>query len=91
MRSKGQQVAEQLGEQFHGLQPRPARGCKTIKCGPGQRIAEGRSFRLADEVRYIQRRRARQPLVTTGQLVLSSAQSGDAWRLDSADRTLDRR
>src|SRR6516225_12223483 len=36
--------------------PRPAKGRKTFKRGPRQRIVEGRSFRLADEVRYIQRR-----------------------------------
>jgi len=35
---------------------RLARGRKTIKRGPGKRIVEGQSFRLADEVRYIQRR-----------------------------------
>jgi hypothetical protein len=37
---------------------RPARGRKTIKRGPGKRIVEGKSSRLADEVRYIQRRAA---------------------------------
>src|SRR5438094_627705 len=37
---------------------RPARSRKTIKRGPGKRIVEDKSFRLADEVRYIQRRAA---------------------------------
>ena len=72
---KGQQVAEQLGEQFHGLPPpRPAKGRKTFKRGPRQRIVEGRSFRLADEVRYIQRRAAEHDsrIVTIAQLVLFS-------------------
>jgi hypothetical protein len=72
------QVAEQLGEQFHGNPSRPARGRKTIKRGPGQQIVEGKSFRLADEVRYIQRRAAEHH----GRIVAI----GDAWLLDPADR-----
>ena len=49
---------------------------------------EGKSFRLADEVRYIQRRAADHDgrIVTLGQLVLFSTETGDAWLLDSADR-----
>ncbi|HTD54194.1 MAG TPA: hypothetical protein VK670_02350 [Silvibacterium sp.] len=68
--------------------PRPARGRKTVKHGPGQQIVDGRSFRLADEVRYIQRRAAGHDsrIVTIAQLVLFSTQTGDAWLLDSADR-----
>jgi hypothetical protein len=67
---------------------RPARGRKTIKRGTGKRIVEGESFRLADEVRYIQRRAADHDgrIVTFGQLVLFSTETGDAWLLDSADR-----
>jgi hypothetical protein len=67
---------------------RRAKGRKTIKRGPGQRILEGRSFRLADEVRYIQRRAAEHDsrIVTIAQLVLFSTQTGDAWLLDPADR-----
>src|SRR6202045_5271753 len=67
---------------------RPARGRKTIKRGPGKRIVEGKSFRLADEVRYIQRRAADYDsrIVTIGQLVLFSTETGDAWLLDPADR-----
>jgi hypothetical protein len=63
------QVSEQLGEQFHG-HPHEA----------GQRIVEGKSFRLADEVRYIQRRAADRDgrIVTIGQLVLFSTKTGDA-------------
>jgi hypothetical protein len=69
------------------LPPRPARGRRTVKRGPGQRI-EGRNFRLADEVRYIQRRAADHDsrIVTIGQLVLFSTKTGDAWLLDPADR-----
>jgi hypothetical protein len=49
---------------------------------------KGRSFRLADEVRYIQRRAADHDgrIVTIGQLVLFSTETGDAWLLDPADR-----
>src|SRR6516162_5032814 len=68
--------------------PRPAKGRKTFKRGPRQRIVEGRSFRLADEVRYIQRRAAEHDsrIVTIAQLVLFSTQTGDTWLLDSTDR-----
>jgi hypothetical protein len=67
---------------------RPARGRKTIKRGAGKRIVEGKSFRLADEVRYIQRRAADYDsrIVTIGQLILFSTKTGDAWLLDPADR-----
>ena len=67
---------------------RPARARKAIRRGPGKRIVEGKSFRLADEVRYIQRRAADYDgrIVTIGQLVLFSTQTGDAWLLDPADQ-----
>src|SRR6202521_120304 len=67
---------------------RPARGRKPIRRGPGKRIVEGKSFRVADEVRYIQRRAADYDgrIVTIGQLVLFSTETGDAWLLDPADR-----
>ena len=68
--------------------PRPAKGRKTIRRGPGQQIVGGRDFRLADEVRYIQRRAAdhHSRVVTIGQLILLSTDTGDAWLLDPADR-----
>jgi hypothetical protein len=71
-----------------GIPARPARGRKSIRRGPGQRIVEGKSFRLADEVRYIQRRAADYDgrIVTIGQLILFSTETGDAWLLDPADR-----
>ena len=49
---------------------------------------EDKSFRLADEVRYIQRRAADYDsrIVTIGQLILFSTKTGDAWLLDPADR-----
>jgi hypothetical protein len=68
--------------------PIPATGRKTIKRGPGQQILEGRNFRVADEVRYIERRAADHHgrIVTIGQLVLFSTETGDAWLLDPGDR-----
>src|SRR6266478_4240202 len=67
---------------------RPARGRKPIRRGPGKRIVEGKSLRLADEVRYIQHRAAARDgrIVTIGQLILFSTETGDAWLLDPADR-----
>ena len=43
---------------------------------------------MADEVRYIQRQAAnhRRRIVTVGQLILFSTETGDAWLLDPADR-----
>jgi hypothetical protein len=51
------------------------------------RIVDGTKWRLADEVRYIQRRAAEYDsrIVTIGPLVLFSTQTGDAWVLDPAD------
>ena len=48
---------------------------------------EGASFRLADEVRYIQRRAAAHDgrIVTIGQLLLFSTGTGDAWLLDRSN------
>ena len=53
---------------------KPARGRKPIRRGPGKRIVEG------NEVRYIQRRAAEYDgrIVTIGQLVLFSTETGDA-------------
>src|SRR6476620_7404288 len=67
---------------------RPARGRKPIRRGPGKRIVEGKSVRLADGVRYLQRRAADHDgrMVTFGQLVLFSTAAGDAWVLDPTDR-----
>ena len=48
---------------------------------------DGKNFRLADEVRYIQRRAAEhdERIVTIGPFVLFSAETGDAWLLDADD------
>lgn len=58
-----------------------------IKRGVGKQWVEGKTFRLAEEVRYLQRRAARQDarIVTLGQLLLFSTETGDAWLLDPAD------
>ena len=66
---------------------RPGRVGKAVKRGPGKRLVEGASFRLADEVRYIQRRAANHDgrIVIIGQLVLFSTDTGDAWLLDRSD------
>ena len=61
---------------------------KAIRRRPGKQMVEGNSFRLADEVRYIQRRAADRHgrVVTVGQLVLFSPETGDAWLLDPSDQ-----
>src|SRR6266496_5291731 len=63
-------------------------GRTTIRRGAGKRRVDGKSLRLADEVRYIQQRAADHDgrVVTVGQLVLFSTETGDAWLLDPADR-----
>ena len=63
------------------------RGRNATKRGPGKRVVEGASFRLADEVRYIIRRAADHDgrVVTIGQLTLFSSDTGDAWLLDRDD------
>jgi len=63
-------------------------GRRTIKHGAVRAWVEGKSWCLADEVRYIQRRAAEHDarFITVGQLALFSTASGDAWLLDPADR-----
>ena len=50
-------------------------------------MVDGKNFRLADEVRYIQDLAAEHDdrIVTVGQLVLFSTETGDAWLLDAVD------
>ena len=59
-----------------------------IKGGAGRRMVDGKNFRLADDVRYIQRRAAKHDgrVITIGQLVLFSTDTGDAWLLDPSDQ-----
>ena len=63
-------------------------GRTAIKRGPGKRLLDGKSFHLADEVRYIQRRAARHDgrVVSIGQLILFSTETGDAWLLDPSEQ-----
>ena len=62
-------------------------GRKKISRGPGSREISGKDFRLADEVRYIQRRAAQcdSRIVSIAPLLLFSTETGDAWMLDPAD------
>jgi hypothetical protein len=57
---------------------------RPIKRGPGKRMVDGKDFHLADEVRHIQGCAARHDgrIVTVGQLIFFSTQTGDAWLLD---------
>ena len=59
-----------------------------IKGGAGRRMVDGKNCRLADDVRYIQRRAAKHDgrVITIGQLVLFSTDTGDAWLLDPSDQ-----
>jgi len=64
------------------------RGERAMKRGSGKQWVEGKGFRLADEVRYIQSKAAAHDgrVVTLGQLVLFSTDTGDAWLLDVSDQ-----
>lgn len=48
---------------------------------------DGKSFRLADEIAYIQDKAADHDgrIVTVGQLILFATDTGDAWLLDVTD------
>ena len=61
---------------------------KKIKAGPGKQWVEGKDFRLAKEIKYIQRRAAERDgrFVTIGPLALFSTETGDAWILDPSDQ-----
>ena len=51
-------------------------------------MVDGKSSRLAGEVRYIQRRAADHTgrVISIGQLILFSTKTGDAWLLDPSDQ-----
>jgi hypothetical protein len=59
-----------------------------MKQGAGKQWGEGKDFRLADEVVYIQNKAAEHDgrVVHLGQLVLFSTDTGDAWLLDVTDQ-----
>ncbi len=63
-------------------------GRRTIKRRSGKQWVDGKGFRLAHEVRYIQGKAADHDgrIVALGQLVLFSTETGDAWLLDVADQ-----
>lgn len=63
-------------------------GRRTIKRGPGKQWVEGKNFRLAEEVRYIQNKAAKHDsrVIGLGQLILFSTETGDAWLLDITDQ-----
>src|SRR5208283_1328659 len=63
-------------------------GRRTSKSGAGKQWVEGKHFRLAEEVRYIQSKAADHDsrVVAIGQLILFSTETGDAWLLDVTDK-----
>src|SRR3984893_4485301 len=63
-----------------------------IKPGLGKRMVDGKSFSLAGEVRYIQRRAADHAgrVIRIGQLILFSTKTSDAWLLDPSDQLASR-
>jgi hypothetical protein len=63
-------------------------GTRAIKRGKASQVVDGKDFRLADEIRYIQDKAADHTLrmVTIGQLILFSTETGDAWLLEVTDK-----
>ena len=61
---------------------------RAIKRGKATQVVDGKDFRLANEIRYIQDKAAEHDLrmVTIGQLILFSTETGDAWLLDITDK-----
>ena len=61
---------------------------KKIKGGPGKQGVAGQQLRLAQEIKYLQRRAAQYNarFVGVGPLVFFSTQTGDAWMLDPSDQ-----
>jgi len=60
---------------------------KKNKNGPAKQWMEGKDFRLAKEIKYIQGQAAEHDarFVTIGPLVFFSTQSGDAWMLEPSN------
>ena len=63
-------------------------GRRTIKRGSARQVVDGKGFRLADEIAYIKDKAADHDgrLVSIGQLILFSTDTGDAWLLDVTDQ-----
>ncbi len=61
---------------------------RTIKRGAGRRWVEGKSLRLADQVRSLQDKAFDHDsrVVSFGRLLLFSSNAGDAWLLDGGDQ-----
>ena len=61
---------------------------RTIKRGSARQVVDGKGFRLADEIGYIQDKAADHDgrIVIIGQLLLFSTDTGDAWLLDKTDQ-----
>ena len=61
---------------------------KKIRRALGKQWIEGKQFRLAQEINYIQRRAAEYDarFVTVGPLVFFWTETGDAWMLDPCDQ-----
>jgi hypothetical protein len=90
---KEQQLSEKLFEQFHGNLTllrnwRTTLNPKKIKSGPGKQWMEGKDFRLAKEIKYIQHQAAKHDgrFVTIGALVFFSTATGDAWMLEPSNQ-----
>src|SRR3984885_7626990 len=64
------------------------KGRKPIKRAASQRMVDGKNFRLADEVRYILGRAAEHDgrVVTIGEIILFSTETGDAWLIEPSDQ-----
>ena len=60
---------------------------RMVQRGQGKQVVDGASFRLMDEIHYIQERAAEQDsrVITLPQWLLFSSETGDAWLLDPAD------
>lgn len=60
---------------------------RMVQRGQGKQVLDGASFRLMDEIHYIQERAAEQDsrVITLPQWLLFSSETGDAWLLDPAD------
>jgi hypothetical protein len=63
-------------------------GSRAIKRGKASQVVDGKDFRLANEIHYIQDKAADHNLriVTIGQFLLFSTETGDAWLLDVTDK-----
>ena len=89
---QGQEIREQMDEPFHVnalySMERKNVGRRTIKRGQARQVVDGKGFRLADEIAYIQDKAADHDgrIVTIGQLILFATDTGDAWLLDVTDQ-----